>query len=144
MADHLTEAERSWNMSRIRSRDTSIEMMVRKELFARGFRFRKNDKRYPGTPDVILPKYKTAIFIHGCFWHRHQDCKIATTPKTNTDYWTKKFAKNVENDEKHKMQLIEQGWQVFVIWQCEIEKDLKGTVDHLIESIIQCKEPNDE
>ena len=98
MADRISPEHRSWNMSRIKGKDTKIEVMVRQYLFHYGFRFRKNDKRYPGKPDVVLPKYKTAIFVHGCFWHRHEGCKLATTPKTRTEFWMEKFAKNVAND----------------------------------------------
>ena len=86
MSDSLTAQTRSWNMSRIKGKDTKIEISVRKYLFAKGFWFRKNDKRYPGKPDVVLPKYKTVIFVNGCFWHRHSGCKDATIPKTRTDF----------------------------------------------------------
>ena len=98
MADRLTPEKRSWNMSHIRGKDTAIEVRVRKYLFGLGYRYRKNDKRLPGKPDIVLPKYRTVIFIQGCFWHRHSDCKDATTPKTRTDFWTEKFSRNVEND----------------------------------------------
>lgn len=113
---------RSENMRRIKGKDTSIEIQVRKYLFANGFRFRKNDRRLPGTPDVVLPKYKTVIFIHGCFWHRHPFCKGATIPKTNTEFWVNKFETNVANDKKHYRQLEDLGWKVIVIWQCELDK----------------------
>ena len=87
MTDHITPEHRSWNMSRIRGKDTEIEIKVRRWLFSKGFRFRKNDKRYPGQPDIVLPKYRTVVFINGCFWHRHEGCKYATMPKTRTEYW---------------------------------------------------------
>ena len=99
-------------MGRIHGKDTSIEVKVRKYLFSKGFRFRKNDCRYPGTPDVVLPKYRTIIFIHSCFWHRNPGCKGATTPKTNTEFWVSKFNKNVENDKKNKALLNAEGWHV--------------------------------
>ena len=100
MTDHISPEHRSWNMRQIKGKDTKIEVMVRQYLFRQGFRFRKNDKRYPGKPDIVLPKYKTAIFVHGCFWHRHGGCKYATNPKTREEYWTAKFARNIENDKK--------------------------------------------
>ena len=122
MADRLTPEKRSWNMSQIRGKDTAIEVRVRKYLFGLGFRYRKNDKRLPGKPDIVLPKYRTVILIHGCFWHRHPGCKDATTPKTRTDFWTEKFSRNVENDRKHKEQLEANGWKVITLWECDINK----------------------
>ena len=122
MADRLTAAQRSRNMSHIKSKDTSIELKVRRYLFAKGYRFRKNDARYPGKPDIVLPKYRTVIFIHGCFWHRHAFCRDATTPKTNTEFWQNKFDRNVVNDRKHYDELENMGWHVIVIWECELKK----------------------
>ena len=90
-----SKEHRSWNMSRIKGKDTQIELKVRKALFVRGFRYRKNDKRYPGTPDLVLPKYKTAVFINGCFWHRHNDCKYAYTPKSRAEFWQVKFQRSL-------------------------------------------------
>lgn len=108
-------------MSRIRGKDTEIEIKVRQWLFHEGFRFRKNVRKLPGTPDIVLPKYKTVIFVHGCFWHRHPGCKNATTPKTRTDFWNKKFARNVANDRKNKEKLQALGWNVVVVWECELD-----------------------
>ena len=102
MSDKLSREKRSWNMSHIRSKDTSIEVKVRKFLFSKGFRYRKNDSKLPGKPDIVLPKYKTVIFVHGCYWHRHPGCKNCTMPSTNTDFWIDKFNKNVQNDILHK------------------------------------------
>lgn len=136
MVDHLSPEHRSWNMSRIKGKDTKIEVMVRQYLFHHGFRFRKNDKRYPGKPDVVLPKYKTVIFVHGCFWHRHEGCKLATTPKTRTDFWMEKFAKNVANDKKRYEELQKMGWKVIVIWECELEKDFEATMEQVINNIL--------
>lgn len=101
MSDSLTPEKRSWNMSRIHAKDTSIEMKVRKYLFSQGFRYRKNVSSLPGKPDIVFPKYRTVVFIHGCFWHRHEGCKRATTPKSRVEYWLPKFERNVENDKKH-------------------------------------------
>lgn len=130
-----SKEHRSWNMSRIKGKDTQIELKVRKALFARGFRYRKNDKRYPGTPDIVFPKYKTAVFINGCFWHRHNDCKYAYTPKSRAEFWQVKFQRNVENDEKNHKLLEEMGWKVIVIWECEIKQDFNDTIDRIVNSI---------
>lgn len=126
-------------MSRIKSRDTSIEILVRKWLFANGFRFRKNCKTLPGHPDVVLAKYKTVIFIHGCFWHRHESCNDATIPKTRTDFWTAKFNKNVENDQKAIRNLEYLGWNVIVIWQCQLEKEFETTMHKVYSAIMKIR-----
>ena len=133
--DHLTPEKRSWNMSRIRGKDTSIEVKVRSYLFAQGFRFRKNDKRYPGRPDVVLPKYHTVIFVHGCFWHRHSGCKEATTPKTRTEFWQEKFDRNVANDSKNRELLEKEGWKVITLWECDINKRFEETMTRTVEEI---------
>lgn len=135
MSDKLTSEKRSWNMSRIKGKDTKIEVEVRKYLFSKGYRFRKNDKRYPGKPDIVLPKYHVAIFVHGCFWHRHEGCKDATTPKTRTEFWLEKFDKNVKNDRIKQEKLRKLGWKVIVIWECEIKKDLIKTMEWLEQEI---------
>lgn len=135
MADHLTAEKRSWNMSRIHGKDTEIEKKVRSYLFRQGFRFRKNVARLPGKPDIVLPKYKTVIFVHGCFWHRHPGCKDATMPKTRTDFWEEKFSKNVANDIKHNEELKKMGYRVIVLWECEINKQFETTMQGLIQGI---------
>lgn len=135
MSDKLTPEKRSWNMSRIKGKDTRIEVKVRKYLFSKGYRFRKNDKRYSGKSDIVLPKYHVAIFVHGCFWHRHEGCKDATTPKTRTEFWLEKFDKNVKNDQIKQEKLRELGWKVIVIWECEIKKDLIKTMEWLEQEI---------
>ncbi len=129
MSDKLTPEKRSWNMSRIKGKDTKIEVEVRKYLFSKGYRFRKNDKRYPGKPDIVLPKYHVAIFVHGCFWHRHEGCKDATIPKTRTEFWLEKFDKNVKNDQIKQEKLRELGWKVIVIWECELKRSFQETMD---------------
>jgi DNA mismatch endonuclease (patch repair protein) len=129
MSDKLTPEKRSWNMSQIKGKDTKIEVEVRKYLFSKGYRFRKNDKRYPGKPDIVLPKYHVAIFVHGCFWHRHEGCKDATTPKTRTEFWLEKFDKNVKNDQIKQEKLRELGWKVIVIWECELKRNFQETMD---------------
>ena len=120
MADTFTPEKRSWNMSRIRSKDTKPEEYVRKFLFREGFRFRKNDKRYPGKPDIVLPKYKTVIFINGCFWHAHT-CSRAHLPKSNLEYWQPKIEKNKVRDEQNQKKLQDAGWKVITIWECELK-----------------------
>ena len=123
MVDRLTKEKRSWNMSRIRCKDTAPEVMVRSFLFKRGFRFRKNVKTLPGKPDIVLPKYKTVIFINGCFWHHHDNCRFATTPKSSSEFWLAKFKKNILNDRKNTLILESSGWTVITIWECELKKD---------------------
>lgn len=130
--DALSTEKRSWNMSRIRGKDTAIEVLVRSALFRRGYRFRKNVKDLPGKPDIVLPKYRTVIFVNGCFWHRHEGCRLAATPGTRTEFWKEKFEKNVANDIKHREQLETAGWKVIVLWECEIEKN----IDEVIKKIV--------
>lgn len=130
MADTVTKEQRSLNMSLIRSKETKPEVFARSILHRLGFRFRKHVRQLPGKPDIILPKYKTAIFVHGCFWHQHKGCKRATIPKSNIDYWIPKLKGNVERDKQHRKNLEELGWNVAVIWECETKK-----ADELIEKI---------
>ncbi len=123
MVDRVSKETRSYNMSRIRSKDTTPEILVRSYLFSKGLRFRKNDKRYPGSPDVVLPKYKTIVFVHGCFWHLHKGCKYATMPKSNVDFWKKKLYTNRERDNRNQKELESMGWKVLTVWECELKKD---------------------
>lgn len=122
MVDILTPERRSWNMSRIRSGDTKPEMIVRSLLHQMGYRFRLHRKDLPGKPDIVLPKYETAVFIHGCFWHRHKGCKLANIPKSNTDFWVNKFNRTIKRDKKNQLMLKDLGWKVIVLWECEIIK----------------------
>ncbi len=135
MSDSITPEHRSWNMGRIRGKDTKIEVKVRQYLFSKGFRFRKNDKRYPGKPDVVLPKYNAVIFVNGCFWHHHQGCKNATIPKTRTEFWLNKLSKNVENDKRNEDILKQAGWNVITIWECELEENFEERMFRLINEI---------
>lgn len=123
MADNHTKEIRSYNMSRIRSKNTKPEEMVKKYLFSQGFRYRKNDTRLPGKPDIVLPKYKTVIFVNGCFWHKHENCKYFVWPKTNEDFWRTKINANVSRDHENMKLLSELGWNVIVVWECELKKD---------------------
>jgi DNA mismatch endonuclease (patch repair protein) len=129
MADVHTKAQRSYNMSRIRSTNTKPEMLVRKFLHAQGFRYRLHDKKLPGKPDIVLPKYKTVIFVHGCFWHGHEGCKYYVVPKTKTEWWLNKINTNKTNDSKAVKALKKDGWKLVEIWECglksaKIEKTL--------------------
>ena len=124
-------------MSRIKGRDTKPEQFVRSFLFSRGLRFRKNDKRYPGHPDVVLPKYHTIIFVNGCFWHGHDGCKKYTHPKTNAEFWKEKVLRNKERDWEQYQQLIDMGWRVIVVWECELKgKDAETRLNELYEDIV--------
>jgi|WetSurMetagenome_2_1015567.scaffolds.fasta_scaffold243163_2 DNA mismatch endonuclease, patch repair protein len=121
MADLLTPARRSWNMSRIRSGNTKPEMMVRSLLHSLGYRYRLRRKDLPGKPDLVLPAHRIVVFVHGCFWHRHPGCKNATTPKTNAAFWEKKLSENVDRDGRKQADLERLGWRVITVWECETE-----------------------
>lgn len=123
MADVHSPEKRSYNMSRIKSKDTKPEEKVRKYLFSRGFRYRKNDARLPGKPDIVLPKYKTVIFVNGCFWHKHEGCKYFVWPKNNAEFWKSKIESNVERDLREQEAIRSLGWQVIVVWECELKSN---------------------
>ena len=136
MVDKVSKEVRSYNMSRIRSKDTKPEILVRSYLFSRGLRFRKNDKRYPGSPDIVLPKYRTVVFVHGCFWHLHDGCKYAVMPKSNVDFWKKKLYGNKERDQRNQKELEAMGWTDITVWECELKKDkCEKTLDDLYNKI---------
>ena len=122
MSDNLTPEKRSWNMSRIHSTNTKPEEYVRKFLFSEGFRYRKNDKRYPGKPDIVLPKFHTVVFVNGCFWHAH-DCNEGHITKSNSSYWEKKLQNNVARDQKNYDLLKKDGWRIIVVWECELKTE---------------------
>ena len=133
MADVHSPETRSYNMSRIRGRNTKPEELVRKYLFAQGFRYRKNDARLPGKPDIVLPKYKTVIFVNGCFWHAHEGCRYFVWPKNNAEFWKKKIGGNVERDAKNQRLLKELGWRIIVVWECELKHSLaEATLNSLM------------
>jgi len=121
MVDHLTRQMRSWNMSRIRSKDTNVEIILRSLLHRMGYRFRLHCKDLPGKPDIVLPKYKAVIFVHGCFWHRHKGCKRCTTPSSNLRYWQAKFDRNIKKDKENTAELRKNGWRVMIIWECKLK-----------------------
>ena len=125
-------------MSRIKGKNTKPEELVRKYLFSQGFRYRKNDKRLPGSPEIVLPKYKTVIFVNGCFWHGHEGCKHFVWPKSNEEFWKNKIETNIARDKKKTQVLEELGWRVIVVWECELksvkrEKTLKDLIDKIKE-----------
>ena len=132
MADNHSKEARSMNMSHIRSTNSKPEEIVRKYLFAEGFRYRKNVKKLPGCPDIVLPKYKTVIFVNGCFWHKH-DCPRFVWPSSNQDYWRPKILRNVERDNQSRKELETLGWKVITVWECELKKNvLSETLGKLI------------
>jgi DNA mismatch endonuclease (patch repair protein) len=131
VADTVSKEQRSLNMSLIRSSGTKPEVFVRSVLHRLGFRFRKNVKTLPGKPDIVLPKFNTVIFVHGCFWHQHEGCRRSTIPKSNVDYWKPKLLRNTERDVQHKKDLEKLGWNVAVTWECEAKK-----ADELIKTLI--------
>lgn len=129
MADVHDKATRSYNMSRIKNKNTKPEILVRKFLFANGFRYRLNVKKLPGKPDIVLPKYKTAIFVNGCFWHRHENCKYFKLPATRTEWWKEKIEGNIKNDTIKHAQLVALGYKVLIFWECEIKnKEFYNTI----------------
>ena len=123
MTDVHSAESRSFNMSRIRSKNTKPEMQVRKELFARGFRFRLHSKNLPGKPDIVLKKFKTAIFVNGCFWHGHEECKYFVVPRTRTDWWLQKINRNRQLDKENTKKLKNIGWKVIMIYECQLKKE---------------------
>lgn len=137
MADVHSKETRSYNMSRIKGKDTKPEMLVRRFLHSQGFRYRLHAKDLPGKPDIVLPKYNTVIFVHGCFWHGHEGCRKAVLPTTKTDWWKEKITRNALNDESNLLTLHQKGWKVIVVWECQLkktsfEKTLSGIKNEII------------
>ena len=133
---HKVSEQRSRNMSAIKSKNTKPEIKVRKILHSMGYRFRLHRKDLPGSPDIVLPKYKTVIFVHGCFWHRHQNCKYASTPKTRQEFWNKKFNENINRDKINQENLSSKGWKIIIVWECEI-KDKDFDLNRLFKNEIK-------
>ena len=139
MSDHLTIEQRHKNMAAVRSKDTKPEMVVRKYLWSRGFRYRVNNSRLPGHPDIVLRKYHTCIFVNGCFWHGHEGCKYFRMPKTNTVFWERKISRNRERDREEQKQLARMGWHCITVWECELKgerrektlESLEYTLNHI-------------
>jgi DNA mismatch endonuclease (patch repair protein) len=140
MADVHSRETRSYNMSRIKGKNTKPEMLVRQFLHAHGYRYRLHDKKLPGKPDIVLPKYKTVIFVHGCFWHHHENCKWGKIPPNNQEYWIPKLLGNSIRDKKHKKDLKQNGWKVLVIWECSLNcKSSDFYLNHLHSRILTTK-----
>lgn len=140
MADVHSKEVRSHNMSQIRSKNTKPELIVRKYLFAHGFRYRLHDKKLPGKPDIVLPKYKTVIFVHGCFWHGHKNCRYYVIPKTRTEWWKNKIINNKERDLLNIYRLEKSGWNVIEIFECELKKDtINFTLSSTLSKIKLCQ-----
>lgn len=134
--DRLSVNRRSWLMSRVRGENTTPELTVRKYLHALGFRYRLHDRNLPGKPDIVLPKYRTVVFVHGCFWHRHRGCRYASMPKSNVKFWKGKFELNVARDKRNAAALRKAGWRCLTIWGCEAK--LNENLDRLAERIVNC------
>ena len=138
MADRLSKEERSELMSHIRSVNTKPEVALRRALWRRGFRYRVNVKNLPGSPDIVLPKHRTVVFVHGCFWHAHKGCKIYHLPQTNSEFWLAKVTRNQERDQEVWRQLEAKGWSVVIVWECELAKaKFDGTVERVASEIIE-------
>lgn len=135
MADRISKEHRSWNMSRIRGKDTIPERLLRSLLHRAGFRFRLHDRTLPGSPDIVLKRCRTVVFVHGCYWHRHPGCKNATTPRTRTEFWQKKFDETVRRDRQKEEELLALGWQVIVVWECELEKTPQEVLAKIVRQI---------
>lgn len=136
--DKHSKEVRSYNMSQIRSTNSKPEIMVRKYLFSKGMRYRKNVKTLPGKPDIVLPKYKTIVFVNGCFWHGHKNCKYFVMPKSNIEFWNEKISGNISRDEEIHRKLSAAGWNVIVVWECELKKDKReNTLEYLYYNILR-------
>jgi DNA mismatch endonuclease (patch repair protein) len=134
--DRLSPQQRSVLMSKVHATDTKPEIMLRKELFHRGFRYRKNVTNLPGKPDIVLPKYRAIVFIHGCFWHQHPGCKEAARPKSRQEYWDAKLNRNMERDVEIIEKLTKMGWRVYIVWECELRPHCRQqTIDNLISAL---------
>ena len=142
MVDIVDAETRSRMMRNIRGKDTKPELLLRRALHARGFRYRLHQKGLPGRPDLVFPKYRAAVFVHGCFWHRHPGCPKATTPATRTDFWQNKFAENTARDRRNIDQLQEAGWRVLVVWECELARSsIDATVHRVSDWFVNCNTP---
>ena len=139
MADRISEQRRSWNMSRIRGKDTAPELQLRSLLHRAGYRFRLHYPTLPGRPDIVLPKYQTAVFVHGCYWHRHPGCPLAATPKTRTRFWQAKFDDTVRRDQRKAAELTQLGWRVITVWECELDRNPEEVLWEIKEQLTEGK-----
>ena len=138
MSDVLTPSQRHRNMAAIHSASTKPELYLRRALWHHGFRYRVNDKRLPGRPDIVLPKYRSVVFVHGCFWHGHKGCPTSHIPETNTEFWTAKIARNQERDQEVWRKLEAKGWSVIIVWECQLKKaNLEETIDRVAGEIVR-------
>lgn len=144
MADIVTPEVRSRMMRGIKGKNTKPEIQLRKQLFKAGFRYRLHSKNLPGKPDIVLPKWNAAIFVHGCFWHRHAGCSLTTTPSTRTEFWKQKFDANVERDSRNKENLINAGWRVATVWECGLRTNLEDVVSSLSDWLKNTSEQSSE
>lgn len=140
MADVHSQEIRSYNMSKIKGKNTKPEILVRKFLFANGLRYKLHDKKLPGKPDLVFPKYKTVIFIHGCFWHGHEGCRYFVIPKTKTKWWQDKINGNIQNDNKNISLIREMGWKVLTVWECDLKSDKR---EKTLEALMKELKPNE-
>lgn len=140
--DVHSKETRSFNMSRIKGKDTKPEILVRKYLFSQGLRYRLYSKTLPGKPDIVLPKYRAVIFVHGCFWHGHEGCRYFVTPKTRTEWWLNKINTNRENDRKNCELLKEMRWNVIIVWECSLKKEKQENTLNNILNVIKCQTDN--
>lgn len=137
MPDVHSPKVRSYNMSRIKGKDTKPEELVRKRLFSKGLRYRKNVSKLPGKPDIVFLKYKTVVFVNGCFWHGHEGCKYFVWPKSNPDFWKEKINRNIERDEEVIRKLKRNGWNVLIVWECELKNNkIEDTIENLYKAIV--------
>jgi DNA mismatch endonuclease (patch repair protein) len=132
MTDNISKTQRSLNMRNVRSRDTSIEIEVRRTIHAAGLRFRLHDKKLPGNPDIVLPRHRSVIFVNGCFWHNHEGCRRAKLPSTNSQLWANKIARNVSHDIQCINALHEMGWNTKIVWGCQVKQDTQRVIDELM------------
>ncbi|RSC93102.1 very short patch repair endonuclease [Tenacibaculum singaporense] len=140
MSDVHSKKVRSYNMSQIKGKNTKPEMLVRKFLHSKGFRFRIHDKKLPGKPDIVLPKYKTIIEVQGCFWHGHKNCKYFVLPKTNREFWQNKIMNNINRDKVNIEKLKELGWNIIILWECQLKKDnIESSLNQLIVDLTSSK-----
>lgn len=145
MTDVHDKITRSYNMSQIKGKDTKPEMLVRKYIFSKGFRYRLHDKKLPGKPDVVLPKLKVVVFIHGCFWHGHSNCRYFVLPKTRTEWWLKKIERNKQLDSENSKKLRDAGWKVLTIFECKLKSNSrKETLDNLVKKLNNISEKKEK